>query len=265
MHSIPDCPMNPFPRKTSHYGRMASKESTWLWALGVLLALLLGYFVGRRMSNSVENFDDGSCNVCKKAKPCGCRIFQKYGDDMNQCNQCRKPRPCGCPQGQMNNPMNNSDESSLRQIIGSKGVNQVKDLKEIISHTVCPPCEQPDMSKWIMKSSVPPCPPLPDMSRYMLKTECPPQPDMSKYVLKSSVPKCPPCISTCSKPCKIGECPPCPRPRCPVVQCPEPKACPACPAAVCEPCPEPAIQCNAKYEPKTQVRPMLASTSTFGF
>jgi hypothetical protein len=129
----------------------------------------------------------------------------------------------------------------------------------------CPPCPEPDPSKWVLKATVPPCPPMPDMSKYMLKTECPPQPDMSKYVLKSSVPQCPPCISTCSKPCKIGECPPCPRPRCPVVKCPEPKACPACPAAQCAPCPEPRIKCNAAYEPPTPVRPMLASTSTFGF
>jgi hypothetical protein len=150
------------------------------------------------------------------------------------CNVCSRNRPCKCS--------GNSD---------SKGF--------------CPPCAEPDPSKWVLKSTVPPCPPMPDMSKYMLKTECPPQPDMSKYVLKSSVPQCPPCISTCSKPCKIGECPPCPRPRCPVVKCPEPKACPACPAAMCAPCPEPRIKCNAAYEPNTPVRPMLASTSTFGF
>lgn len=126
----------------------------------------------------------------------------------------------------------------------------------------CPP---PDPSKWVLKATIPPCPPMPDMSRYMLKEECPPQPDMSKYVLKSSVPACPPCISTCSKPCKIGECPPCPRPRCPTVQCPEPKACPACPAVSCPPCAEPKIQCKAAYEPADPIRPMLSSTSAFGF
>ncbi len=126
-------------------------------------------------------------------------------------------------------------------------------------------CPEPDPSKWVLKATVPPCPPLPDMSKYMLKTECPPQPDMSKYVLKTSVPACPPCISTCSKPCKIGECPPCPRPRCPTVKCPEPKACPACPAVAVQACPEPNIQCNAKYDDASKVRPMLASTSTFGF
>jgi hypothetical protein len=126
-------------------------------------------------------------------------------------------------------------------------------------------CPEPDASKWVLKATVPPCPPLPDMSKYMLKTECPPQPDMSKYVLKTSVPACPPCISTCSKPCKIGGCPPCPRPRCPTMSCPDPKPCPACPAVQVQSCPEPNIQCNAKYDDANKVRPMLASTSTFGF
>ena len=126
-------------------------------------------------------------------------------------------------------------------------------------------CPEPDASKWVLKTTVPPCPPLPDMSKYMLKTECPPQPDMSKYVLKTSVPACPPCISTCSKPCKIGECPPCPRPRCPTTRCPDPKACPACPSVQVQACPEPKVQCNARYESSDSVRPMLSSTSSFGF
>lgn len=164
-------------------------------------------------------------------------------ENFESCDVCRQS-PCGCQRS----PMNSAGLSA-----------------GLPAGRPCPPCKEPDPSKWVLKATVPPCPPMPDMSKYMLKTECPPQPDMSKYVLKSSVPKCPPCISTCSKPCKIGECPPCPRPRCPVVKCPEPKACPACPASVCEPCPEPNIKCNASYEPGTPVRPMLASTSTFGF
>ena len=123
----------------------------------------------------------------------------------------------------------------------------------------------PDPSKWVMRSTVPPCPPQPDMTRYMLKTECPPQPDMSKYVLKSSVPACPPCISTCSKPCKIGQCPPCPRARCPTMKCPDPKPCPSCPNVNVEACPEPNVQCNARYESVDSVRPMLANTSTYGY
>ena len=126
-------------------------------------------------------------------------------------------------------------------------------------------CPSVDPQKWVLRATIPPCPPMPDLSRYMLKTECPALPDMAKYVLKSSVPNCPPCIAGCSKPCKIGECPPCPRPRCPVVQCPEPKACPACPAVECKPCSEPKIKCSADYVPDSQVRPMLASTSAFGF
>jgi hypothetical protein len=159
--------------------------------------------------------------------------------DYDACNRCSR-RPCGCP--------------------AAKGTPSKRTVEPMTST-----CPEPDPSKWVLKASVPPCPPMPDMSKYMLKTECPPQPDMSKYVLKSSVPACPPCISTCTKPCKIGECPPCPRPRCPVVKCPEPKACAPCPAATCAPCPEPDIKCKASYQPATPVRPMLASTSTFGF
>lgn len=155
------------------------------------------------------------------------------------CNRCSR-RPCGCP--------------------AARAAGRANTVEAMTST-----CPEPDPSKWVLKASVPPCPPMPDMSKYMLKTECPPQPDMSKYVLKSSVPACPPCISTCTKPCKIGECPPCPRPRCPVVKCPEPKACAPCPAATCAPCPEPDIKCKAAYQPSTPVRPMLASTSTFGF
>lgn len=72
----------------------------------------------------------------------------------------------------------------------------------------CPPCPKgpapcprmcPDMSKYVMKTSIPPCPePKVDRDIYMLKSDCK-QPDMSKYVLKSSLPSykappCPPCV-----------------------------------------------------------------------
>jgi hypothetical protein len=122
-------------------------------------------------------------------------------------------------------------------------------------------CPAIDWSKYVLKASVPPCPPQPDLSRYILKTECPTPPDMSRYILKSAVPACPPCISTCNKPCKIGECPPCPRPRCPVVTCPEPKACAPCAPVEPPRCPEPSVTCKAKYEPDAPwlVRPMLSS------
>jgi len=127
----------------------------------------------------------------------------------------------------------------------------------------CAQCPQIDWSKYILKASIPPCPPQPDMTRYILKTECPAPPDMSKYVLKSAVPPCPPCISTCNKPCKIGECPPCPRPRCPVVQCPEPKACPPCAPVEPPRCPEPTVSCKANYmdDQPWLVRPLLATIS----
>ena len=150
------------------------------------------------------------------------------------CEVCRRPRPCPCEPsaGGHDNP----------------------------DHRSCP---QIDWSKYVLKASIPPCPPQPDLSRYMLKTECPAPPDMSQYVLKSAVPPCPPCISTCNKPCKIGECPPCPVVRCPVVECPEPNACPPCAPVGPPRCPEPHVTCKADYRPEEpwMVRPLLASIS----
>jgi hypothetical protein len=264
------------------------KVTPMLLLLGVALMLIVGYLIGRARGRVLEKFDGGggNCNRCNKPRPCGCPAtaippesldldlpsmphWPSEAATKNLCNTCNKPKPCGCGSGGGRgggdgawNGMHSSQHS-----VADAGSNSSADGLPYAQRERCPPCPScptPDMSKWIKKSAVPPCPPLPDMSKYMLKTECPPLPDMSKYVLKSAVPKCPPCISTCSKPCKIGECPPCPRPRCPVVKCPDPKACPACPAAQCEPCPEPNIQCKARYEPSNPVRPMLASTSTFG-
>jgi hypothetical protein len=135
------------------------------------------------------------------------------------------------------------------------------------SRPTCPPCREPDLSKYVLKTSVPPCPSCPDMAQYMLKTECPPSPDLSKYVLKSSIPKPQPVIidsSACKKEC--GECPPCPRPRCPDIKCPPPTKCspPApCPRPVCPP---QVVKCRAEEGSTDSVRPFLAplSWSTFG-
>jgi hypothetical protein len=134
-----------------------------------------------------------------------------------------------------------------------------------VDHAQCP---QIDWSKYVLKASIPACPPQPDMSRYMLKSECPAPPDMSKYILKSAVPPCPPCISTCNKPCKIGECPPCPRPRCPEVKCPPATKCPACAPCPRTTCPPAVVKCKAEeVVPSNQylVRPYLTPLgSSFG-
>lgn len=215
-----------------------------------LIAFLGGYYLAKSKKMQ-EGFASGSaCNVCEKPKrKCDC-----------PCNVCEKPKPqCGCTPRKAACPACKASPCGCRTLV-TAGVGP-----EYMNTAVPPaPCPLPDPTKYVLKSTVPPCPGIPDMSRYMLKTECPSQPDMSKYVLKSSVPKCAPCISTCSKPCKIGECPPCPRPRCPTPNCPEPKPCPACPDVQVLPCPDPKVQCKASYEPTSKVRPMLSSTSQFG-
>ena len=132
------------------------------------------------------------------------------------CGSCGKPSPCGC------------DRPSR-------------------PHPACPECKQPNMSKYVLKSSIPPCPSMPDMSNYMLKSECPPVPDLSNYVLKSSIPKQNPVILDCSKCHKPkGECPPCPRARCPEVKCPEPTKCPTCAPCPRTRCPPAVVKCKAE-------------------
>jgi hypothetical protein len=136
---------------------------------------------------------------------------------------------------------------------------------------VCPAmeCKQPDMSKYVLKSSIPPCPALPDMSNYILKSECPPVPDLSNYVLKSSVPKQQPVILDCSKCNKPkGECPPCPRARCPEVRCPAPVKCPSCAPCPRQTCPPAVVKCKAEEvipSSESMVRPYLAPLSYRGF
>jgi hypothetical protein len=122
----------------------------------------------------------------------------------------------------------------------------------------------PDTEKYVLRTTIPPCPAQINLDKYMLKSECPALPDMSKYVLKSSVPTCPPCINVAQKPAKCGACPPCPRP--------EPFVCPpcqpvktSCPEIKVQSCPQPKINCKADYVPESAPRGMLASTSAFGY
>jgi len=177
-----------------------------------------------------------SCNKCGMSRGmCGCK---------NKCGSCGKRKPgCGCP--------------------GSGGSSSCAPVAP------CPRVMEPDLSKYILKSQIPTCnrSPMPEMSNYMLKTECPPVPDLSKYILKSSIPKPQPVIIDNSK-CKAdsGECPPCPRPRCPIVKCPAPTRCapPApCPRPVCPPT---VVKCKSEESTQPTVRPFLAplNMGTFG-
>lgn len=194
--------------------------------LGILIGMILNYTFVK------EGFQD-SASALKAKCGSGSGSDSSGGNGSSPtCTGCSRPFPCGCPSPRL----------------------------------MCPPCREPDLSKYVLKSTIPPCPPMPDLSKYMLKTECPPVPDLSNYVLKSSVPKPQPVILDCSKCSKpSGECPPCPRPRCPEVKCPEPIKCPPpapCPRQVCPPS---VVKCKAEDAPIQQVRPYLAPLSVTGF
>ncbi len=82
----------------------------------------------------------------------------------------------------------------------------------------CPITLHPDITKYVLKSSVPPCP---DMNDYVLKSEMPPNVNLDKYILKSEIPPCPRCpnMKDYIEKSEIPACPP--RVKCPV--------CPICP------------------------------------
>ena len=170
--------------------------------------------------------------------------FQNY----NTCDNCGQDAPCGCdqPRHQSKRDQNNDPKDANRP---------------------APECKQPNMSNYVLKSSIPPCPAVPDLSNYILKSECPPVPDLSNYVLKSSIPKQNPVILDCSKCQKpSGECPPCPRPRCPDVKCPPATKCPSCPPCPRMSCPPAVVKCKAEdVVSDSFVRPYLAPLSYRGF
>ena len=187
--------------------------------------------------------------------------FNGWADDDSDvpvCNRCSKPRKsCGC--GPMSSPAAAASAAAAAATVASIKPAPI---------APCPRTVEPDLSKYILKSQVPSTNSLmPDMSNYMLKTECPPVPDLSKYVLKSSIPKPQPVIvdnSSCMK--EAGECPPCPRPRCPEVKCPAPTKCPPpapCPRPVCPPT---VVKCKSEESTAgSTVRPFLAPLNMNGF
>lgn len=170
-------------------------------------------------------------------------VLHEGFEDSSSCNACGNQSPCGCP------------KPEPRPIRPASGGDKQ--------------CKQPDMSKYVLKSSIPPCPAVPDLSNYILKSECPPVPDLSNYVLKSSIPKQNPVILDCSKCQKPkGECPPCPRPRCPEVTCPPAQKCPACAPCPRQTCPPAVVKCKAENtvpDSDSVVRPYLAPLNFRGF
>lgn len=171
-----------------------------------------------------------------------CNILRQEGfaDAGEMCGGCNQPSPCGCSKP-----------------------------KPRAVRPACPDCKQPDMNKYVLKSSIPPCPAVPDMSNYILKSECPPAPDLSNYVLKSSIPKQSPVILDCSKCNKpSGDCPPCPRPRCPEVKCPPQMKCPSCAPCPRQSCPPAVVKCKAEdivTDANSVIRPYVAPLNFGGF
>ena len=106
---------------------------------------------------------------------------------------------------------------------GQKKEEDCQDVTDMDCRKIgkCPITLHPDITKYVLKSSVPPCP---DMNDYVLKSEMPPNVNLDKYILKSEIPPCPRCpdMKNYIEKSEIPACPP--RVKCPV--CP---ICPRCP------------------------------------
>jgi len=183
------------------------------------------------------------------------------------CNECGEPAPCGCGAS-----ASSATAASANCSSAGTGANKRPSCPPVAP---CPRVMEPDLSKYILKSQIPSTvaagSSMPDMTSYMLKTECPPVPDLSKYVLKSSIPKPQPVIidnSACRKGSdgsSGGECPPCPRARCPEIKCPTPVKCPPpapCPRPVCPPT---VVKCKSEEASQPIVRPFLAPLNMGNF
>jgi hypothetical protein len=84
---------------------------------------------------------------------------------------------------------------------GNCDAYKCKNIDRYVLKSSVPPC--PDMSEYALKSMVKPCPDLKDYIRKSEIPPCPEQPDLTKYVLKSQVPACP-------TPVVCPDCPVCP-------------------------------------------------------
>lgn len=188
--------------------------------------------------------------------------FQNY----SSCDSCGQESPCGCDKPMPKKRRHHSDDSMWPSWSNKSNSTSNATNTNDVSRPA-PECKQPNMSNYVLKSSIPPCPAVPDLSNYILKSECPPVPDLSNYVLKSSIPKQNPVILDCSKCQKgSGECPPCPRPRCPEVKCPPATKCPSCPPCARTRCPPAVVKCKAEETVSDSfVRPYLAPLSYKGF
>jgi hypothetical protein len=208
-----------------------------LFVVGMVAGLIISrYMTYDRFEGFDEGFDEGFMNS-------------------SMCDNCQMESPCGC--------------QAPKPRIPSRPADDARKNRSNRSRTKQCDCKQPNMSNYVLKASIPPCPAVPDMSNYILKSECPPVPDLSNYVLKSSIPRQSPVILDCSKCNKPkGDCPPCPRPRCPEVKCPEPTKCPTCAPCPRMSCPPAKISCKSvpdQARNESLIRPYMAPLSYHGF
>jgi len=160
----------------------------------------------------LENFKTSSANDVKQ----GASTFYDWGlrggDDVpEECDIEQPPKSKSCSGGKCLGDKNTYVQNDYYIYPEEKKPEQptcnnceaykCKNIDRYVLKSSVPPC--PDMSEYALKSMVKPCP---DLRNYVLKSEippCPEQTDLTKYVLKSQIPACP-------TPVVCPDCPVCP-------------------------------------------------------
>jgi len=166
----------------------------------------------------IENFNPSVSSSTQQTK--GASQLYKWGLPQNQPpspkKECEQPdtippfTPFPIPKSEecKKDPCDDEEKHAQYPSCYSSDITKNKDIDKYVLKSSIPPC--PDVSKYATKNMIQSCP---DINKYILKSEIPacPKVDMSQYILKSEIKSCPKC----------PVCPVCPI--CPV--CPPAKKC----------------------------------------
>jgi hypothetical protein len=132
-------------------------------------------------------------------------IIKKKPECNHECNKtCPEICPRRCPNPILPNPIYNQNcfthPNNNVEVCRKCDITQNKDIDKYVLKSSIPPC--PDMSEYITKNMMNA---NPDLSDYILKSEIKPceKIDVNNYILKSEIPACPTCPI-------CPECPICP-------------------------------------------------------
>ena len=183
------------------------------WLLLLIFAIVVILGLQRKGQSEIELFDNPSVSSSYDVSTGASQLYN-WGQGNNNSGQQRHRRQGKCKQ---------CNNVNVEYDYGPVIINNEGDSCKAWKLGKCNIEDHPDITKYVLKSSVPPCAdtsnfalksmscPCLDMSKYILKSEIPPppiMPNMNDYILRSAIPPNTPC----------PDCPICPtQPKCPTL------------------------------------------------